>query len=909
MVTTDNPAQAIDIVACLLTQNHYQRLGLKSNLVSTAEISQAYEARLHLLKQCACEVSLQELEIAGRLISEAHTVLADADRRERYDQALMSTTMQPSLRRPPKQTEWATRYQIRNLLAEGERSRIFEAIDTRLQRKVIVKRIRGELTRTAGYKTQFEEQVKLFASCNGGNLVKILDYDVQSGSMVLERMAGDLACELNERGLNHQRARVILQGALQGLAFLHSHGIAHGRVELAHLLIDDVGGVKLAVTPGMTGQATALLPSSKVCHLAPELLNPVVFGSPKLAIDLYALGFVVLELLGGKRLAAKISPTLAGSADPQQWLLWHASPTDRLPELKALIPGIPEDLERILNRLTSKQQHERYTNAQECIADLNQTMSSNVTVQSGDSAASNTGVEIYGAPPPLHPEYDHEEVVTWSMIFKQPSLLLEGRGRSHVIQLALMGLLILAALLFIVSPNPSGQQLAGVMETSTPDLQPPWIQEQSDSVGEVEPTPVVESSTALPEAPLAEAVMPEGLRVRFNVIPAGKVISVENYSPLAGTPELWPLDAGTHKVTCQSGSGSWCFDVTVVIPRALGELTCDIHAPVQPLPVPQIVKQEATAPVDPYADVRGKLYFPELYDFPLCGAGNSAQRVAQERAIHQALALAQVRPAEFIRGQYPYALSNSPVDPRASFAIALLAYRNTDRNLARQMCKKSLADAKHFDVPFVIPLRLLNYMQLQSDEFDAAFGDLRSTMQWLGRHKVHDDRHFAMARDEVAWWAGIVIGYIDGPCRSVTARLGDFQYTLAVLGEFCKPEQTEKYRIARCGIDELYRKLDTRGLGAARDLATYQSSQVTMASMIALRSQEEELFARTDLHPETEDHRSLDKERNAESYKTDPQRDSVPRWATVRVHFSQYYVCDVVALAEQAQNTVIPYGT
>src|SRR5690606_21143471 len=179
------------------------------------------------------------------------------------------------------------------------RTRIFAAHDVRLNRNVIVKKIDSSLARDPEHQALLRREAELFAGFNSGHLVKVLDYDAAAGIIVLEAMAGDLSALAEPAGIEPRAACDLLEQALRGLAALHSQNIAHGQRDESHLLLDDCNQIKLAVTPGHSAITPALSPNRTTKHVAPEMLNPSVFGTQTLAADIYALGFVILELIVG----------------------------------------------------------------------------------------------------------------------------------------------------------------------------------------------------------------------------------------------------------------------------------------------------------------------------------------------------------------------------------------------------------------------------------------------------------------------------------------------------------------------------------------------------------------------------------------------------------------------------------
>jgi hypothetical protein len=250
MFTRTPSDDQLNIVDVLLKQNLYERLGLKSNLASMGRIHRAYNARLNLLYDCRSRMADKEMAQAESLLDDAYAILSDRSQRNQYDASLAGKTLvqaKAATEAVAAVVEDASsallldRYQIESLIAEGQRCRIFSAVDTRLGRQVILKRVRPELAYDANHQRLFQKEAEVFARFNASNLVKILDFDVASCALVTEKMAHDLTASIKAGPVNAIRLRDILRDALAGLAALHREGIAHGRVELQHLFADDDG--------------------------------------------------------------------------------------------------------------------------------------------------------------------------------------------------------------------------------------------------------------------------------------------------------------------------------------------------------------------------------------------------------------------------------------------------------------------------------------------------------------------------------------------------------------------------------------------------------------------------------------------------------------------------------------------
>jgi len=142
----------------------------------------------------------------------------------------------------------AARYKTEGTLGRGGMGEVLLALDTRLDRKVAIKRILGEAARSKTAVSRFLTEAKAIAALNHPNVVQIYDYgraadgpflimEYVDGSSLLDRcrdgalpleQAVDLACQLCD-----------------GLAKAHDLGIVHRDIKPANVLLTKDGLPKL----------------------------------------------------------------------------------------------------------------------------------------------------------------------------------------------------------------------------------------------------------------------------------------------------------------------------------------------------------------------------------------------------------------------------------------------------------------------------------------------------------------------------------------------------------------------------------------------------------------------------------------------------------------------------------------
>lgn len=139
------------------------------------------------------------------------------------------------------------------------------------------------------------------------NLVEIYDVrEDRSGDawIVMEYVAGERMEDVLERspnGLSEFETRAWVEGAMEGLAYLHERGVVHRDVKPGNLFRED-GRVKL----GDYGLSKFLTASRRSGHT--ESIGTVHYMAPEVSrgkygkeIDLYAVGVILYECLCGRR--------------------------------------------------------------------------------------------------------------------------------------------------------------------------------------------------------------------------------------------------------------------------------------------------------------------------------------------------------------------------------------------------------------------------------------------------------------------------------------------------------------------------------------------------------------------------------------------------------------------------------
>jgi formylglycine-generating enzyme required for sulfatase activity len=140
------------------------------------------------------------------------------------------------------------RYAIQGTLGQGGMGAVMLAVDTRLDRKVAIKRILGEAARSKTAIQRFLTEAKAIAALNHPNIVQIYDYGrAKDGPfLIMEYVDGGSVADRCKQGALPLDEAVSLACQLcDGLAKAHDAGIVHRDIKPANVLLNKDGLPKL----------------------------------------------------------------------------------------------------------------------------------------------------------------------------------------------------------------------------------------------------------------------------------------------------------------------------------------------------------------------------------------------------------------------------------------------------------------------------------------------------------------------------------------------------------------------------------------------------------------------------------------------------------------------------------------
>ena len=304
------------------------------------------------------------------------------------------------------------RYELIKIIANGGMGTIYEALDTRLDRKVAVKIMHSHLADDEQFISRFIREAKAAASISHPNVVAVQDQGWnQSGIpavfLVMELIEGSTLRDfISERGkLTVIETINYLVPILGALSAAHEVGIVHRDMKPENVLISKEGRIKIAdfglarssaMGNTMTAEASVILGS--VSYLSPEQVQR---GIADHRSDIYSVGVMAFEMLTGTRPFTSDSPI--------QIAYMHVN--EDIPQVSSKGIKLPTELDELIHLATNRNADKRPASAEEFLKAIK-----NIQIKL-DPKKQQMSLEL-DIPPKQEPE---KKVVNKKKIAKEPT--------------------------------------------------------------------------------------------------------------------------------------------------------------------------------------------------------------------------------------------------------------------------------------------------------------------------------------------------------------------------------------------------------------------------------------------------------------------------------------------------------
>ena len=268
-------------------------------------------------------------------------------------------------------------YEVLSFISRGGMGEVYLAQDKRLSRKVALKLLPDAFTKDNDRLRRFEQEARAASALNHPNIITIYEIFEANATHVIatEFVEGEtLRQRLSRSSLSLLEALNIAMQIADALAAAHKAGIIHRDIKPENVMLRPDGYVKILdfglakLSEDTTAVTAAEAPTIQVRTGSGFVLGTAGYMSPEqargLAVDnrsdIFSLGAVIYEMLARRKPFEGETPsdTLAAILKTEPTPLQH------------IVPQLPSELLRIVNKSLRKDREERYQVVKDLWLDL-----------------------------------------------------------------------------------------------------------------------------------------------------------------------------------------------------------------------------------------------------------------------------------------------------------------------------------------------------------------------------------------------------------------------------------------------------------------------------------------------------------------------------------------------------------
>jgi serine/threonine-protein kinase len=204
------------------------------------------------------------------------------------------------------------RYRVTRKLGQGGMGAVYEAIHTKLDKRVAIKILLERFSDHASVVERFEREARLASSIGHPHIIDIADVGADADGhtfIVMELLEGETLAQLIARSpaLPERRVVQLVAQAARALAAVHGNGIVHRDIKPANLFVLDRGGDFVKVLDFGISKLAQTDPNAPQLTETGAVLGTAAYMAPEQArgepadhhTDIYALGVVLYEAATG----------------------------------------------------------------------------------------------------------------------------------------------------------------------------------------------------------------------------------------------------------------------------------------------------------------------------------------------------------------------------------------------------------------------------------------------------------------------------------------------------------------------------------------------------------------------------------------------------------------------------------
>lgn len=268
-------------------------------------------------------------------------------------------------------------YEILSVIGSGGMGIVYKARQRDLRRTVAIKMLRGATLADPESRVRFQAEAEAVARLQHPNIIQVFEIGLvdpvvgdphPSPFLSLEFVEGGSLIRRTERPQTPRYSAEMLEKLARAVHAIHQLGVIHRDLKPANVLLTQDGEPKIAdfglakhTQPDLDSAGRFMTQAGTVVG-TPEYMAPeqALGDSPTPAVDIYALGVILYELLTGRVPFHAASPLETMTLSQRQ---------EPVPP-RQLQPGLPRDLETICLKCLEKEPSRRYASAEALADDL-----------------------------------------------------------------------------------------------------------------------------------------------------------------------------------------------------------------------------------------------------------------------------------------------------------------------------------------------------------------------------------------------------------------------------------------------------------------------------------------------------------------------------------------------------------
>ena len=259
-------------------------------------------------------------------------------------------------------------YEFVQKIGEGGYGSVYRAYQDVIEREVAVKVIRAEYANQPDFIRQFQIEAQLVARLEHPFIVPLYDYwrDPDGAYLVMRWVSGgSLYDMLKQGGLDLNLCLKLTRQVGSALTRAHSKRVVHRDLKPHNILLDEDPNAYLAdfgiarQIEQDAGSAKSDKVTGTFAYMSPEQLQMADITPQS---DVYSFGVMLYEMLTGRHPLADLSVS--------EMMIHHLH--EPMPYLAEFKPGLPEELDDVIQAATAKLLDDRYPDIAALMSDFEQ---------------------------------------------------------------------------------------------------------------------------------------------------------------------------------------------------------------------------------------------------------------------------------------------------------------------------------------------------------------------------------------------------------------------------------------------------------------------------------------------------------------------------------------------------------